>query len=79
MIYKLLMRAFPGYYHFNSVFAMFPFTIPNENRRILQALGKEHDYDFSRPTVVRQPQLVTTWSGVRDVLDDQTRFKVPCE
>ena len=78
MIYKLIMRAFPGYYHFNSVYAMFPFTVPDKTRSILQSLGKEPDYDFDKPSFVGPPQPVLSWSGVQSVLNDQVQFKVPC-
>ncbi|KAL8793127.1 MAG: hypothetical protein Q9195_004239 [Heterodermia aff. obscurata] len=48
-MYKLLMQAFPGVYKSNSVYALFPFTVPQENRRILQALGEDGIYDFEKP------------------------------
>ena len=79
VIYKLLMRALPGFYRSNSVYAMFPFTVPEENRKILQSLGKDKDYDFSTPSFVGPPQPVLTWSGVTSVLSDQAKFKVPCK
>ena len=48
-MYKLLMKAFPGVYRPNSVYALFPFTVPQENRRILQTLGEDECYDFEKP------------------------------
>ena len=48
-MYKLLTKAFPGVYRQNSVYALFPFTVPQENRRILQALGEDEYYDFEKP------------------------------
>ena len=48
-MYKLLMKAFPGVYRPNSVYALFPFTVPQENRRILQRLGEDELYDFEKP------------------------------
>lgn len=32
VMYKLLMNAFPDFYRGNSVYAMFPFTFPDETR-----------------------------------------------
>lgn len=78
VMYKLLMRAFPSYYRSNSVYAMFPFTVPEENRKILHMLGKETDYDYSRPSFIAPPLPVLSWSGVTSVLSDQVKFKVPC-
>ena len=43
------MKAFPGVYRPNSVYALFPFTVPQENRRILQSLGEDGFYDFEKP------------------------------
>jgi hypothetical protein len=33
--YKLLLRAFPKHFKLNSICAMYPLTIPPENRKIL--------------------------------------------
>lgn len=78
VLYKLLMNAFPGYYRSNSVYAMFPLTVPDETRKILQTLGKEKDYDFSKPKLISPPIPVLTWDGVVSVLRDQENYKVPC-
>lgn len=79
VFYKLLMNAFPGFYRSNSVYAMFPFTVPEENRKILSTLGTEKDYDFSKPRFIPPPTPVLTWDGVVNVLGDQDKFKVPCK
>ena len=76
-IYNLLMRALPCWYRGNSVYAMYPFTVPNENREILQKLKKDKDYSFSRPSYLPLPTIIKTWNGVTSVLGDQARFKVP--
>ncbi|KAI9829319.1 MAG: hypothetical protein M1819_006382 [Sarea resinae] len=77
VLYKLLMRAFPDYYSGNSAYAMFPFTVPDENRKILRSLGTEKDYDFSRPSLKPQPKVIETWAGAVSILEDQASFKVP--
>jgi len=79
LIYKLFMTAFPGYYRGNSVYAMFPLTVPEQNREIFTSLGTEKEYDFSRPTFVGPPIPIMTWSGVVSVLNNQIQFKVPCK
>jgi hypothetical protein len=76
-IYRLLQRAYPGWYRSNSVYALFPLTIPSENRVILADKGVEAEYDYSRPSFVPPPTPVFSWSGVTDVLKDQESFKVP--
>lgn len=77
VMYKLLMNAFPGFYRSNSIYAMLPFTVPEENRRVLQTLGEEKDYDFTKPRFIGPPTPVITWDGVVSVLGDQANFKVP--
>lgn len=79
VMYKLLMRAFPGYYRGNSVYALFPFTVPEENRKILKDLGQEKDYDYGKPFLIDSPKPVVTWSGVTSVLKNQKDFKTPCK
>lgn len=77
VIYNLLMRALPFWYRSNSVYAMHPFTVPNENKEILETLGTASDYDFGRPSYIGVPPAVITWKGVTNLLADQTRFVVP--
>jgi len=76
-IHNLFMRALPSWYRGNSVYAMYPFVVPEENRRILAKLKKEQDYDFTRPSFVPIPTAIRTWKGVTSILADQYRFKVP--
>ena len=72
------MRAYPGWYQGDSVYALFPLTIPSENRKILQGMGKEKEYSYDPPKFTPPPVPVTTWKGVVDILKDQKNFKVPC-
>ncbi|KAK9259808.1 Psi-producing oxygenase A [Lipomyces tetrasporus] len=76
VIYKLLMRAFPGYYHGNSVYALFPFTVPDETRVILRKVGKEAEYDFNKPRLIPNPTLISTWTSIVGILEDLKRFKI---
>jgi hypothetical protein len=78
-MYKLLMRAFPGFHRANSVYALFPFTTPDKNREIFTKQGHANDYSYDPPSFIGPPIPVITWQGVVDVLNDQERFKVPCE
>ncbi|KAK9319208.1 fatty acid oxygenase, partial [Lipomyces orientalis] len=77
VIYKLLMRAFPGYYRGASIYAMFPFTVPDETRLILCKQGKETEYDFNKPSFIPLPTPILTWTSIVEILKDQKRFKVP--
>ncbi|KAH7009651.1 heme peroxidase family protein [Ilyonectria destructans] len=77
VMYKLLMRAFPGWYRANSVYALYPFTTPEANLETFKKLGTSQKFDFSKPSFVGPPAPITTWQGVVDVLGDQERFHVP--
>ncbi|KAJ5670081.1 uncharacterized protein N7477_005444 [Penicillium maclennaniae] len=77
VMYKLLMRAFPGWYQPNSVYALYPFVTPGKSRDIMEKYMKVKDLDFDRPSNVPPPVPVTTWEGVTKLLEDQKRFHVP--
>ena len=72
------MRALPNWYRGNSVYAMFPFVVPEENRKILKKLNMDQLYSFDRPSFIGLPTAIKTWEGVTNVLKDQAGFKVPC-
>lgn len=79
VIYKLFYNAFPKHFEENSVFAHFPLTIPDENRKILQNLGepsKAEAYSFSRPK--RQPRevVIESYSALQQILNDKKTFGV---
>jgi hypothetical protein len=76
-LYKVLHRAFPGWFKPNSVYALFPCTVPTENRVIMASLGTEWDYDYDPPSFAPQPTPIVSWKGVTSVLKDQENFKVP--
>ncbi|KAK2923217.1 hem peroxidase, animal-type [Fusarium oxysporum f. sp. vasinfectum] len=77
MMYKLLMRAFPGWYRANSVYALYPFTTPEANFEAFKKLGTSQDFDFNKPSFIGPPTPITSWQGVVDVLSDQEQFHVP--
>ncbi|PKK42132.1 hypothetical protein CI102_14625 [Trichoderma harzianum] len=77
VMYKLLMRAFPGWYRANSVFALYPFTTPEGNKEIFDKLGTLHGLDFNKPTFIGLPKPITTWQGVVNALENQAQFRVP--
>ncbi|KAK5938503.1 hypothetical protein PMZ80_009474 [Knufia obscura] len=76
-MYNLIMRALPNWYRGNSVYAMYPLTVPKENEKILEKLGKKDLYDFARPSYIPVPTPVKSWAGVTSVLSNQKDFRVP--
>ncbi|KAH8646471.1 fatty acid oxygenase [Tricladium varicosporioides] len=77
VIRKLLMRAFPGWYRGNSVYALFPLTVPEENKKIFQGFGTDKDYSFDRPSFIPPPIPIKTWQANADILSDRVNYKVP--
>ncbi|KAL4894294.1 heme peroxidase [Aspergillus ambiguus] len=77
VMYKLLMCAFPGYYPPNSVYALYPFTIPQQNQEIFEKQGISGALDFNRPLSQRPVVAIRSWQGVTRVLNDQKHFHVP--
>jgi hypothetical protein len=72
------MNAYPGWYRGDSVYTLFPLTIPSENLKIAEDLGRKSDYTYDPPSFAPQPIPVTTWQGVVNILNDQVKYKVPC-
>jgi len=75
-MFKLLMRAFPGWYEYNSVYAMFPFTIPSENKKLFEDMKVESEYSFKRPSPPQNPIVFSTAKNAMRILGDQKTFKV---
>lgn len=76
VMYRLLMRAFPGWYEYNTVYAMFPFTVPSENKNILTELGVVSQYSFKKPSKPIQPFIFSTALNAKNILGNQTAFHV---
>lgn len=79
VMYKLLMRAFPGCYRSNSAYALYPFSTPDRMKEIFAKHGTPHNIplNYNPPALTGTPVPVITWKGVVDVLHDHKRFKVP--
>src|SRR5271170_4465548 len=76
-MYKLLMRAFPGWYKFNSIYAMFPFSLPEKTREVQEKLGWGSLYSFDKPAPPAKPMdFIRTYDACVRVLDDQEHFQM---
>ncbi|KAL4791504.1 heme peroxidase [Aspergillus venezuelensis] len=75
LMYKLLMRAFPGCYSANNVYALYPFTAPTRVGEIFSKYkGRAERLEYMRPMLTRPPVQVSTWNGVFDLLKERGRF-----
>lgn len=75
--YKLLLRALPNNFKTNSIYAHYPMTIPDENKKIMKSLGRYHDYDYSRPQRIPTRIAITTYQAAQELCGDTKKFTVP--
>jgi len=71
------MRAFPGWYEDNTVYALYPFVVPEETEKILTELKTVSKYSFKPPSLPQQPIYFSTYANATKILEDQKTFKVP--
>lgn len=68
----------PSYYRGSSVYAMFPFVVPERNKEIMDRLGTAYLYDFAAPSLKPGPIVIRSFEAVKAVLENHDDFKVPC-
>ena len=76
---KLLFRALPNNYSYNSVYSLFAFYTPGTASTILHKLKISEKYDFDRPKMTKEVKPTNTWQGLTQVLRDSRGFKVTYE
>ncbi|KAJ5669994.1 Psi-producing oxygenase A [Penicillium maclennaniae] len=76
VFYKLVLRAFPNHFRGDSIYAHFPMTIPEENRKIFANLGMAGMYSFDKATYSPAPKLINSHAANKAILADQEAFKV---
>lgn len=75
VFYKLFIRAFPGHFKHNSIYAHYPMVIPSETEKILKDLKRDHLFDFSRPTRLARDTEVEFSASSKETLDNQDSYK----
>ncbi|GAA5906290.1 hypothetical protein JCM8208_003505 [Rhodotorula glutinis] len=73
VIGKLLMRHFPAYFTYNSIYALFPFSTPHTTKANLEHLGNASEYDYRGP----RPQGPAPVERLGPALDELTHAKQP--
>jgi cytochrome P450 len=76
VFYKLFLRAFPAHFSHNSIYAHYPLTVPSHMKDILKDLGKDHLYDFDKPTSTGRPHVVFSYKAATKVMENKDVFKV---
>ncbi len=76
VFYKLILKAFPNHFKYNSVYAHYPLTTPKASAEILGSLERLGDFVWDRPTYTPPRINVTGYDGVTAVLADGETFNV---
>ncbi|KAF8957351.1 heme peroxidase [Flammula alnicola] len=76
MIPKLLIRNLPRHYPWNSVYSLYPFFTPQKMKESLTRQGLADKYTFDHPTPLRDAIMLNTFTGIKTVFNDPSRFKV---
>ena len=77
MLYKLIQRAFPGWFPYNSLHVMQPMFTRDTNEKIAKEIGTISLYTQKDPAPPPTPTILTTNTMVQKVLTDQAAFGVP--
>ena len=77
MLYKLVQRAFPGWFPYNSLHVMQPMFTRDTNEKIATEIGTIRQYTKKDPAPPPVPTILTSHSTIRKVLSDQNAFSVP--
>jgi hypothetical protein len=75
VFYKLFIRAFPNHFTYNSVYAHYPMVVPSETEKILKDLKRDHLFDFTRPTRLKDAAHVSSPEGAQHVLSNPDAAK----
>lgn len=74
--YKLFLKAFPKHFKYNSIYALFPMTIPSENRKIYESLGMADHFSWERPRREKDRIMVNSYAAVTKVLTNPKDFSI---
>lgn len=76
VFYKLFLKCFPNHFEHNSVYAMYPLTVPSENHKILTNLGTVDQFNFDRPKYTRPRVPILSYSATQRILEDKHNFNM---
>ncbi|KAL8921768.1 MAG: hypothetical protein Q9208_005525 [Pyrenodesmia sp. 3 TL-2023] len=75
MFHKLLHRGLPGYFDFNSVYAMQPMYTSAANKNIFDKLKTADQYSLNPPAIPRAPTTEESHSKVTQLLQNKKSYK----
>ena len=77
MFYKLVQRAVPGWFPFNSLHVMQPMYTRKMNEQIAKEIGTFSLYTTNDPAPPPKPNVVIKHSIIRTIINDPTSFAGP--
>lgn len=75
MFHKLLHRGLPGWFDFNSVYAMQPMYTSQANQKILSKLGTIDQFSRQAPTAPIKPRTVDIHKTIVQLLDAKQGYQ----
>lgn len=76
MFYKLIQRAFPDWFPYNSLHATQPMFTRKMNEQIAREIGTIDQYTLDDPTPPPSPVVLAKHSSITKVLSDKANFRV---
>ena len=76
MLYRLIHRAFPKWFKFNSVYVMQPMYLPSMNAEIFKKFGTMDQYCLDPPAPPPKVTVLNSHAAISALLNDQANFKV---
>ena len=76
MLYRLIQRAVPGWFKFNSIYVMQPMYLPSMNIEIAKEFNTIDQYSLDPPAQPPKKTLLNTHAAISALLNDQANFKV---
>lgn len=76
MLYRLIQRAVPKWFKFNSIYVMQPMYLPSMNKEIAQQLNTIGQYSLDPPAPPSKTTVLSTYAAISAVLNDQANFKI---
>ena len=76
MLYRLIHRAVPKWFKFNSIYVMQPMYLPSMNEEIAKQFNTIDQYSLDPPAPPPKITVLSTHAAITALLNDQTNFKV---
>ena len=76
MLYRLIHRAVPKWFKFNSIYVMQPMYLPSMNEEIAKQFNTIDQYCLDPPAPPPRITVLSTHAAIAALLNDQANFKV---